>query len=195
VGPNLAMLASEDCRGLPFRVFPASKGAGTSVLNFRRNGSSNKLVLPDIPLSWFDGISSLLDVAPIFHRMCWLKTIAGAWCTSVRLHTYEGRGCCFGCIDTRDELVHYLQCPILWQFACASLSEGEFSICIFERLGILSPTLQKLRLLAFCHALYHSVINDPVCINADGQFAASAIVQRRASEVCKYCIHLVGVGQ
>ena len=39
-GPTLAMLASKDCKGLPFRVFPASKGAGTSVLNFRRNGSS-----------------------------------------------------------------------------------------------------------------------------------------------------------
>ena len=155
----------------------------------------DKLELPVIPLSWFDGISSLLDVTPIFHRMCWLKTIAGAWCTSVRLSTYEGRGCCFGCIDTRDELVHYLQCPILWHFACAALSEHEFSICIFERLGILNPTLPKLRLLAFCHALYHSVINDPVCVNADGQFAVSVIVQRRASESCKYCLHLVGVGQ
>lgn len=49
----------------------------------------DKLVMPPIPLNWFEGVSQVLEAAPIFHRMCWLKSVAGAWCTSVRLSTYE----------------------------------------------------------------------------------------------------------
>ena len=152
----------------------------------------DKLDLPIIPNNWFDGISKLLVVAPIFHRMCWLKSISGGWTTAVRLSIHEGRGCCFGCTDARDEITHYLQCPILWLFARESLKAEEESICCFERLGLLNPTPLKLKLLSFCHSLYHTVIHDSICVLADGSFAAPPVVQCRASEICDYCRFLVG---
>ena len=154
----------------------------------------DKLVMPPIPLNWFEGVSHVLEAAPIFHRMCWLKSVAGAWCTSVRLSTYEDRGCCFGCTEARDEITHYLQCPILWQFARETFKMRESSICVFERMCLLSPSLHKLRIHACCHSLYHSVINDPHCVCTDGSFANSLIVQRRAFEICNYCLHIVGDG-
>ena len=145
-----------------------------------------------IPENWSDGIKDVLDQAPIFIRVCWLKTVAGAWCTTARLHTGVARGCVFGCIDSNDTICHYLQCPILWSLACAAMHASEESFFVVSRLGFVEPSACKLRLLAFCHALYHAVINDPACIVANGRPACSRVVQNRAFECCRNCLHMVG---
>jgi len=141
--------------------------------------------------SWFHDLEKLLLSVPLFLRVCWLKTIAGAWCTSIRLHTNSGWPCIFGCVDAKDELRHYLVCPILWQFPRESLHICEPSLLVESRLCMFEPSLDKLKVLAFCHALYHACRNDQGCINSDGGINPAIIVQQRASDLCRYVRHLV----
>ena len=134
--------------------------------------------------SWFTDLNRLLEVSCLFLRVCWLKAIAGAWCTSVRLHTAIQWPCIFGC-DARDELVHYLVCPILWQFARETLRLPEPSLLIEARLALVEPSIDKLRALAFVHTLYHSCRNDPGCVDPEGHICTPERVQYRASQLCR----------
>ena len=68
----------------------------------------------DIPVQWWDELYSVLKRVSPYIKLCWMKSACGAWCASVRLHTVQGRPCIFGCLDSSDELCHYLACPILW---------------------------------------------------------------------------------
>jgi hypothetical protein len=146
----------------------------------------------DIPVDWWDDLYSILRYASPFIKLCWLKTVCGAWCTSVRLHTVQNRPCVFGCLDSSDELCHYLACPILLSFTRATLRIQEESFMFLPRLCISDPSSLKLKALAFSHALYHQVVNDAVCMAENNMPRASRIVQTRASEICNYCLHLVG---
>ena len=122
---------------------------------------SAREALPPIPCNWFNvGFKEVLHQLPLFLRMCWFKTISGAWCTSVRLHSIMDRPCIFGCIDSKDELVHYLICPVLWQFARETLKLPEPSLALNHRLCLCEPTVDKFKLLAFCHSLFHTCVND-----------------------------------
>jgi len=148
----------------------------------------------DLPAAanwWPDCHSVLLSVSP-YLKTCWLKTIGGGWCTGTRLSTARERPCIFGCPDTRDEMCHYLACPILWQLAFETLGIEEESIFFLNRICVISPTPDKLKALAFCHSLYHSIANDPECISVTGMPFNSARVQRRASEVCGFSLHMLG---
>ena len=60
------------------------------------------------------------------------------------------------------------------------------------RLCTSEPTLLKVKAWAFSHALYHAVVNDVSCVRENSMPRASSIVQSRASEVCNYCLHVVG---
>ena len=146
----------------------------------------------DMPIGWFDGLHLELMKQTPYIKTCWLKTITGAWCTSSRLASVQGRPCIFGCQDTRDELVHYLLCPILWQFARSSLKIDEESIHFLSRVCVSEPTSDKLKLLAFAHALYHCCVNDSSCMTEGGMPRSSQMVQHKASEVNNYCLHLIG---
>jgi hypothetical protein len=146
----------------------------------------------DLPRQWGRATIECLSSVSSYIKMCWLKSVAGAWCTGVRLQTHKGRGCIFGCVDTRDELCHYLICPALWQIARDTLGIQEASVLILHRLCISEPSPVKLKILAFCHALYHACINDAHCIAADGVPRCSSIVQHRASENASFCLQLVG---
>ena len=67
--------------------------------------------------------------------------------------------CIFGCIDCKNEMLHYLQCPVLWQLAREALSlNGEY-FSIEHRLCFIECCKDKLRLLAYCYSLYHSIKN------------------------------------
>ena len=112
-----------------------------------------------VPIPWNDHILECLSSVSSYIKVCWLKTVCGAWCTSVRLHTVQGRGCIFGCTDTKDELFHYLQCPVLWPIARDCLRIQEASILVLHRLNIYEPSTSKLKRLACCHALYHVCVN------------------------------------
>ena len=92
----------------------------------------------------------------------------------------------------RDELCHYLQCPLLWQLVNNKIDGEEANSDLLHRIGLYEPSLDKLRRLAFSHALYHSCVNDTSCIKEDGMPFSSEIVLARASESCNYCIHLIG---
>ena len=114
----------------------------------------------DLPQNWCGATLECLSGVSSYIKMCWLKSVAGAWCTGVRLQTHRGRGCIFGCKDTRDELCHYLMCPALWQLARDTLRIQETSVFILHRLCINEPTPLKLTTLAFCHALHHACVSD-----------------------------------
>ena len=146
----------------------------------------------DLPQSWCGATLECLSAVSSYIKMCWLKSVAGAWCTGVRLQTHNGRGCIFGCVDTRDELCHYLMCPALWQLARDTLGIQETSVFILHRLCICEPTALKFKTLAFCHALYHACVNDSHCIAADGMPRGAMIVQHKAHENSSYCLQLVG---
>ena len=146
----------------------------------------------EIPFFWFEGLHFELRKQTPYIKVCWLKTITGAWCTSTRLKSVQGRPCIFGCLDTRDELVHYLVCPILWQLARSALRINEESIHSLSRICVSEPTSDKLKLPAFTHALYHSCVNDSSCINGRGMPRSSQIVQHEASEISDDCMRLIG---
>jgi len=148
--------------------------------------------LANVNSAWFgNGFNDIFVQLPLFLRMCWLKTICGAWCTSVRLHSVMDRPCIFGCIDSRDELVHYLICPVLWQFARECLNVQELSIQVDARLCLCNPSVDKFKLLAFCHSLYHSCVNDSGCMNVEGLPNSGQCVQLRAIDLARHCYHLV----
>ena len=117
-----------------------------------------------------------------FIKLCWLKTACGGWCTSVRLSTFEDRPCIFGCGETRDELCHYLQCPLLWQFALDSVGGVENNCNFLHRIGIYEPSVEKLNRLAFCHALYHTCVNDTCCVGDNGMPYEKEVVLARAAQ-------------
>ena len=145
-----------------------------------------------LPINWFGPLSVQLEFVSGFLRTCFHKTIAGGWCTSVRFQTVQNRGCVLGCMDVRDELSRYLRCPILWQLACETLHIREESISILHRTGLIDASPLKFKTLAFCNALYHSVVNDHVCNKSDGLRNSFPIVQRKAQEICRHVLHLIG---
>ena len=146
----------------------------------------------DLPMQWGRATFECLSCVSSYVKMCWLKSVTGAWCTSVRHQIHRGRGCIFGCCGVRDELCHYLSCPVLWHFARDSLGIQEDSILVLHRLCISFPSSVKLKTLAFCHALYHACINDSHCIASDGVLMSACIVQSRAHENANFCLQLVG---
>ena len=110
----------------------------------------------------------------------------------MRLSSVDGRPCVFGCCDSRDELVHYLVCPVLWQFAREHLKFQEHSIQVYHRLCLCDPSVEKFKMLAFCHSLYHSCVNDFECIDNEGLPNSSQVVQLRAADLARHSFHLVG---
>ena len=57
---------------------------------------------------------------------------------------------------------------ILWSLARETLSIQEASVSVCERLCFVHPSIDKLKLLAFCHTLYHCTANDNQSILQDG---------------------------
>ena len=121
-------------------------------------------------------------------RVCWLKAICGAWCTSRRLHTGANLPCVFGC-DAADEFLHYIVCPVLWLFPSEHLGHRQESLAIEARLCLVEPSLAKLRALAFVHSLYHAVMHDSACFGSLGELKPAKTVQSRASDMCRHVKH------
>lgn len=118
-----------------------------------------------LPSNWFDELSLLLKLVKPFVKGCWLKTVAGAWCTSYRFRHMPGTSvlpCCFGCNQSDDKLDHYMQCLILWQFVAKQFGiEEDFSVQ--SRLCLVAPSVIKLRRLALAHFIYSQVSSHPDC--------------------------------
>ena len=149
--------------------------------------------------NWFADLNSLLCNCNVHTRLCWLKAVAGAWCTSARFAGAPAKyhdstlPCVFGCVDCTDEITHYLICPVLWSFAREALNLHETTIFVGERLCFLNPSFDKLSLLTFCHILYHAVCNDAGCFSPSGALQAPEIVQDRAFQLSRNVKHLVRV--
>ena len=203
IDPNRAWLVEYPTINFPkpYKSFQSSVLAALSVefsvgsLSAELHGKAKTTLLNlapfEMPLEWFEELQTELMKQTPYIKVCWLKTITGAWCTSTRSAALHGRNCIFGCEDCRDELTHYLVCPILWQFGCATLGINEDSIGFLDRIGVIHPTSDKFKLLAFSHALYHSCVNDSGCMFEDGEPRSSQIVQSVASDLCSFCKHRV----
>ena len=50
-----------------------------------------------------------------------LKTWINSWSTSSRYHEDEIWACFFGCSEERDDLAHYIRCPIMWTLAASAV--------------------------------------------------------------------------
>ena len=120
-----------------------------------------------LPSNWFDELLLPFQLVKPFVKVCWLKTAAGAWCTSHRFRHMSGthiRPCIFGCLQSDDRLDHYMQCPILWSFV-ANYFGAEEDISLHSRLCLVSPSDLKLRRLALAHYVYGQVYSDPDCLH------------------------------
>ena len=165
--------------------------------------TANSLMMAPL---WFESLSKVLDLCPIYVRMCWLKSVAGAWCTSTRLNKAVRLPCIFGCVDSMDNIRHYLICPVLWQFARETLHVYEEHIDIGHRLCLRVPSINKMRLLTFCFSLYHAITHDDGCISAtprrthpdgctsaEGVLQCPRVIQSRAVALARSVKHFVAM--
>ena len=166
---------------------------------YRKSGvtlESLSETIPPIPFFCYNnGLRDVLVSLLLFPRMCWLKAISGVWCTSVRLHSISDRPCIFGCVDSTDELVHYLICPVLRLFASETMKIQEPSLQLEHRLCLCEPIADKFPLFAFCHSLHHACVNDTECLNNEGLPNYAQIAQLRILDLARHCCHLATVGQ
>ena len=77
---------------------------------------------------------------------------------------------------------HFLQQV---QFARETLRLQENSVSLGSRLCIVSPSLCKLRLLAFVHTLYHALKNEPRAVSSDGFPVSPQSMQSFATEISR----------
>jgi len=139
---------------------------------------------------WFVQLHSVLYSVKHYVRMCWLKTVAGAWTTTVRTHEHKNTdivpwNCIFGCSCESDQLDHYMCCPILWNIV-SSVLPGEEYFSLVYRIGFEKPTKMNLQRLAIAHGIYHQCKHDSVCI-VNCTPAAPLIVQSRAQGFAHAC--------
>ena len=127
--------------------------------------------------NWLGSIREVFEGSNMFLRMCWLKAIGGGWTTSSRMHEPIVLPCLFGCIDSKDEFRHYMICPILWQLVKEALDMRGSSFDVGHRLCFLFVNLNKLKLLGYCHLLYHTIRKDSDCFDQTGIIRFAQIVQ------------------
>jgi len=114
---------------------------------------------------WFDELRPFLQLVKPFVRVCGLKTIAGAWCTSFRFRHLAGSctlPCIFGCQQSDDCLAHYIFCPVLWNLIGQHFgTEDDYRF--HSRVCLSAPTEVKLRRLALAHFIYSQLSSCPDC--------------------------------
>ena len=97
-----------------------------------------------------------------------------------------------GCVDSEDILTHYLCCPILWCLAREISGISETYFPIISRLSIQDPSKEQLVVLACCHVVYHSAINDRECIKLHFDDDQSSL-QRRVVSLGRQIKHMLSV--
>ena len=93
--------------------------------------------------------------------------------------------CVFGCLDFNDEFRHYLTCPILLQLAKEALNLYETSFEVEHRLCLAEVHVNRVRLLGYCHSLYHHSLRSPECFDADGNVREYGFIQSFASSLIR----------
>ena len=78
-----------------------------------------------------------------------------------------------------------MQCPVLWQLAREALSISEQHFSLEHRLCFIDCSVDKLRLLAYAHLLYHAIKNDSECVQINGLIKCSQLIQQKSSNIVK----------
>ena len=106
--------------------------------------------------------------------MMYIKTITNSWFTTKRMANAGNPqlNCIFGCEDCMDDLSHYLQCDILWHFACSAmkLDNSWDSLAGIDRIGFPFPDPIHIYTTCVLFKCYHAIRNDYATI-LDGCFA------------------------
>ena len=106
-----------------------------------------------------------LDLADCFKHMRKLrkheamqviKTWVNSWSTSYRYHEVVLHTCLLGCPGEKDELLHYVNCPHIWNVARNAFPHLKFDSTL-DRLCIEDPCTESLRVLAATFPSYHSI--------------------------------------
>ena len=71
-------------------------------------------------------LKNVLEKETMHVRMIVIKFWCGAWTTSYRMPEKKLLGCLFGCHGEKDNIAHYLRCPLLWEIIDRVLS-SQFS--------------------------------------------------------------------
>ena len=87
--------------------------------------------------------------------MCVVKSWAGAWTTSTRMHEPVLLPCIFGCRCSSDTITHYLKCGRLWR-AVAHATSHTAASDPFSRLALTCDS-QDLLNLVLAFTVYHTV--------------------------------------
>ena len=132
--------------------------------------------------NWMTALMSAFQEVQIHTRVIWWKTVCGAWTTSHRMHEDNQKSCVYGCIDCKDTLCHYLECPVLWQLA-REVTPLEATSSPAGRLSLVVPSKQSLNRLAVAFNLYHNTKNDHLPFDYEFNFSVPNFVQHRASAV------------
>ena len=127
--------------------------------------------------NWLPKLRASFANTNSYLSMCWFKAIGGGWTTSVRMHESVSLPCVFGCLDCFDEYKHYLTCPILWQLAKEALNLMETNLQIGHRLCLTEVNINRIRLLGYCHTLYHHIRRSPECFDSDGFVRDTRFIQ------------------
>ena len=144
-------------------------------------------------MNWFHNLYTCPKEISPFIRTCWLRTAAGGWTTSIRMHSdVKLCNCMFGCADSEGVSIHYLCCPILWCLAREISGLCETDVSIISRLSVRDPSKDKLVLLAYCHVLYHCVTNDRECVKLHFDDDQSSL-QRRVVSLGRQIKHMLSV--
>ena len=110
-----------------------------------------------------------------------IKTWANSWSTSERYQEDLCLGCVFGCngyalgnhiINFKDELSHYLACPILWAIICSVERAPSFQwdLDAPERACFVNQNISNFKRLCVAFKVYHALRMDyrNVLIQATG---------------------------
>lgn len=87
--------------------------------------------------------------------MCVIKSWAGAWTTSTRMHEATSLQCIFGCPASSDSISHYLKCGRLWR-AVAFASGHAAPPDAYGRLALMCRSNDLLNLVV-AFTVYHTV--------------------------------------
>ena len=126
-----------------------------------------------------------------FVRTCWLRSAVGGWTTSIRMHAEVSLcKCLFACPNSEDVLTHYLHCPVLRCLAREIFDISAISVSVDARLSIAEPHSGQFILLAFCHSLYHTAVNDKECLSLH-LAGDQASLQRRLVPLGRQLRHMI----
>ncbi len=130
-------------------VFPPDIG---TIISRRIRDLFAPYIVPDFENS---NASNVLRSIRKHDAMRVLKTWVNSWATSYRMHEPKLLPCVFGCPAGKDQLSHYVMCPIL--FALQTLLFPDCSPDPCKRIGLSGLSRQTALVISATFAGYHAV--------------------------------------